>query len=90
MIEILVWITTLFLAGVAQIKCNEYGAISSGITYITVAAAALLALYFKYDTQTFLDIRAFLHEWWILETFIFLNVVTGYSFYERSRRRKLT
>jgi len=90
MIEIIVWITTLLLAGIAQVRCNEYGAISSGITYITVAVAALLALYFKYDTDTFIELTTFLKEWWILETFIFLNVVTGYSFYERSRRRKPT
>lgn len=86
MIEIFVWIITLCLAGVAQIKCKEYWAASSGITYITVAIAGLLALMLKYDTPVFHELTALLSEWWILETFIFLNIVTGYSFYVRSRK----
>lgn len=86
MIEIGVWLITMFACGIAMIRSKQYGAVSSGITYITVGASALLALYFKHDTQTFTDILVFLKEWWILEMFIFLNIVTGYSFYARSRK----
>ena len=88
MMEILTWVITLFLAGYAMIRSKEYGAMSSGVTYITVGVAALLALIFKHDSSLYIDVTQLLNEWWILETFIFLNIVTGYSFYARSRLRK--
>ena len=84
MIEIWVWVLTLFAAGAAQLINREYAAKLSGLNYIIVGISVLLGLYLF--NGVFLAILPVLSSWWILETFIFLNIITGYSFYARYRR----
>ena len=86
MIEIWVWLATLFAAGAAQLMNRDYASKTGGLNYILVGISILLGLYFNFDTLLLAKVLGFLSTWWILEMFIFLNIITGYSFYARARR----
>jgi len=86
--ELITWFSTLFLAAYAMIKSKDY---SLGIAYILVGIASLLGLFLNHETAEAMSLFRLFDNWWLIEAFIFLNIVTGWSFYARYRKsRKLT
>lgn len=87
MIEIIVWLFTLFATGIAMLLNKDYASRIGGLSYITVGVAALLGLYINYDNVLLMTaLSEFISSWFIIEVFIFLNIITGYNFYARYRR----
>lgn len=88
MIEISLWLLTLFMTGFIMLKTKTQGVKAAGFAYIIVGIGASLGLYLNFDTATLNFIIDFLSEWWVLEVFIFLNIVTGYAAYDTRSDRK--
>jgi hypothetical protein len=88
MIEIVLWLLSLFAVGAIMLQNPYHVTRAAGFAYIIVGIGACLGLYLHLDTVTLNFILGFMSEWWVLEVFIFLNIVTGYASYDSRTHRK--
>ena len=56
-----------------------------GINYLLVAIASTILL-FTQGPQLATEIYNVMREWWLVEVFIFLNIITSYCLYTALRR----
>lgn len=83
MMEIGLWLVTHFLATAMIIKNKEWRGL--GASFLVVGIGSLLALILNYNTPLVASILYIVENRWILEAFIFLNLIIGYQFYARYR-----
>lgn len=89
MIEFIIWIISLFVLGAIMMKYRGTPTTwAAGVAHIIVGLGACLGLYLHVDTAALTFIFNFMANWYVLEVFIFLNIVTGYAFYESRVYRK--
>jgi uncharacterized membrane protein len=90
MIEFVIWLVTLLAIAFIANRSPHPFMKAVGIIYLLVGLGAGLGLYLTIDTLATAYILDSLNSIFVLEVFIFLNIVTGYAFYESRNYRKHT